>query len=181
GTAQLDLTLETQDSGHGLSAALIYASDLFEHRSIERMARHWLNLLQGIVADPQATIAGLPLLDGEEQRQIVAQWNATAATYPLDTPVHRLIEQQVRATPDAPALCMGEQQLSYRELDQRANQLAHQLIALGVGPEVLVGIAVERSLEMVIGLLAILKAGGAYVPLDPEYPEERLAYMIEDS
>ncbi|MGE9835755.1 amino acid adenylation domain-containing protein, partial [Pseudomonas sp. UM16] len=180
-TAQLDLTLETQDSGQGLSAALVYASDLFEHSSIERMARHWLNLLRGIVADPQATIAGLPLLDGDEQQQIVAQWNATSTAYPLDTPVHQLIEQQVRATPDAPALCMGEQQLSYRELDQRANQLAHQLIALGVGPEVLVGIAVERSLEMVIGLLAILKAGGAYVPLDSEYPEERLAYMIEDS
>ncbi|WP_422422230.1 amino acid adenylation domain-containing protein, partial [Pseudomonas sp. GZD-222] len=181
GTAQLDLTLETQDSGQALSAALIYASDLFEHNSIERMARHWLNLLQGIVRNPQEKIAELPLLDAEEQAQSIEQWNATAAQYPLDTPVHQLIEQQVRATPDAPALCMGEEQLSYRELDQRANQLAHQLIALGVGPEVLVGIAVERSLEMVIGLLAILKAGGAYVPLDPEYPEERLAYMIEDS
>ncbi|HWD31775.1 MAG TPA: amino acid adenylation domain-containing protein [Pseudomonas sp.] len=181
GTAQLDLTLETQDSGQALSAALIYASDLFEHNSIERMARHWLNLLQGIVSNPQQKIAELPLLDAEEQAQSVEQWNATAAQYPLDTPVHQLIEQQVCATPDAPALCMGEQQLSYRELDQRANQLAHQLIALGVGPEVLVGIAVERSLEMVIGLLAILKAGGAYLPLDPEYPEERLAYMIVDS
>ncbi|MEE1866823.1 amino acid adenylation domain-containing protein [Pseudomonas auratipiscis] len=181
GTAQLDLTLETQDSGHGLSAALIYARDLFEHSSIERMARHWLNLLRAIVASPQAKVAELALLDAEETVQIVEQWNATAADYPLDTPVHRLIEQQVQATPDAPALCMGAQQLSYRELDQRANQLAHQLIALGVGPEVLVGIAVERSIDMVIGLLAILKAGGAYVPLDPEYPEERLAYMIEDS
>ncbi|MDF0729148.1 condensation domain-containing protein, partial [Pseudomonas entomophila] len=182
GTAQLDLTLETQDSGQALSAVLIYASDLFERASIERMGRHWINLLHGIVANPEANVAELPLLDAEEQALIVEQWNDTAVTnYPLDTPVHHLIEQQVLATPNAPALRFGAQELSYVELNQRANQLAHQLIALGVGPEVLVGIAVERSLEMVVGLLAILKAGGAYVPLDPEYPEDRLAYMIEDS
>ncbi|MGE7994420.1 amino acid adenylation domain-containing protein, partial [Pseudomonas sp. NPDC089554] len=139
GTAQLDLTLETQDSGQALSAVLIYASDLFEPERIERMARHWLNLLQGIVANPQAKVAELPLLDAEEQALIVEQWNDTAVTdYPLETPVHHLIEQQVLATPDAPALRFCEQELSYLELNQRANQLAHQLIALGVGPEVLV-------------------------------------------
>ncbi|WP_256658338.1 non-ribosomal peptide synthetase [Pseudomonas sp. DG56-2] len=181
-TAQFDLTLATYESATGLAATLTYATDLFEPGRIERMARHWLNLLHGIVANPQAKVALLPLLETEEQALIVEQWNDTTVTdYPLDTPIHRLIEEQVLATPDAPALHFGEQALSYRELDQRANQLAHQLIALGVGPEVLVGIAVERSLEMVVGLLAILKAGGAYVPLDPEYPEERLAYMIEDS
>ncbi|MDF0729430.1 condensation domain-containing protein, partial [Pseudomonas entomophila] len=164
-SAQFDLTLNTSETQTGLVATLTYARDLFEHASIERMGRHWINLLHGIVANPEANVAELPLLDAEEQALIVEQWNDTAVTdYPLDTPVHHLIEQQVLATPNAPALRFGAQELSYVELNQRANQLAHQLIALGVGPEVLVGIAVERSLEMVVGLLAILKAGGAYVP-----------------
>ncbi|MBD8195292.1 AMP-binding protein, partial [Pseudomonas fluorescens] len=116
-----------------------------------------------------------------EQQQIVSAWNATTTHYPLDHSVQQLIEAQVAATPDAPALVFGDHQLSYRQLNQRANQLAHKLMELGVGPDALVGIATERSLEMVIGLLAVLKAGGAYVPLDPEYPQDRLSYMIEDS
>ncbi|WP_296265941.1 non-ribosomal peptide synthetase [Pseudomonas sp. UBA6562] len=181
-TAQLDLTLETQDDGQQLGAALVYASDLFARTSVERMARHWLNLLHGIVAEPNTSVATLPLLDAAERTQIVERWNATANTdYPLHLPVHRLIERQAQATPDAPALRFGDCHLSYRELDRRANGLAHHLAGLGVGPDVLVGIAVERSVEMVVGLLAILKAGGAYVPLDPEYPAERLAYMVDDS
>ncbi|WP_028695076.1 non-ribosomal peptide synthetase [Pseudomonas cremoricolorata] len=181
-TAQLDLTLETQDDGSTLHAALIYASDLFEHARIEAMAQHWLNLLQGIVANPHRRVAELPLLDAAQCALIVEQWNATASDrYPLDTPVQQLIERQVQASPEAPALRFAGQTLSYAELDQRANRLARHLVSLGVGAEVLVGIAAERSVEMVVGLLAILKAGGAYVPLDPEYPEERLAYMIDDS
>ncbi|HEK1011802.1 TPA: AMP-binding protein, partial [Pseudomonas putida] len=118
----------------------------------------------------------------DEQQRIVEHWNATATdAYPLHSAVHTLIEAQAAKTPDAVALVFGERQLSYRELDQQANQLAHQLIEQGVGPDVLVGIAVERSVEMVLGLLAVLKAGGAYVPLDPDYPRDRLAYMFEDS
>ncbi|UXY55510.1 non-ribosomal peptide synthetase [Pseudomonas tohonis] len=181
GTAQLDLTLETCDEGDGLAAALVYATDLFEAATIERMAGHWLGLLEAIVTRPDAPIAELPLLSPGERETQLHGWNATATAYPLDTPVHQLIEAQVQRTPDAPALAFGAETLSYAALNQRANRLAHALIAQGVGPDSLVGIAVERSIEMVVGLLAILKAGGAYVPLDPEYPAERLAYMLDDS
>ena len=121
------------------------------------------------------------MLAPQEQHTVLLDWNLTSTHYPLEQPVHQLIEAQVELAPHAPALVFGEQHLSYAELNSRANQLAHALIARGVGPDVLVGIAAERSIEMVVGLLAILKAGGAYVPLDPAYPEDRLAYMMQDS
>ncbi|WP_256584097.1 non-ribosomal peptide synthetase [Pseudomonas sp. SDI] len=180
-TAQLDLTLETYDAAEGFTARFVYATDLFEASTIERMARHWLNLLEGIVAAPDTRVADLPMLDADERWAMVEGWNATATEYPLQSSVQALIEAQVERVPDAPALLFGEVELSYAELNARANQLAHRLIEAGVGPDVLVGIAAERSLDMVVGLLGVLKAGGAYVPLDPEYPEERLAYMFEDS
>ncbi|AZE60746.1 non-ribosomal peptide synthase/polyketide synthase [Pseudomonas synxantha] len=180
-TAQFDLTLSTSESAEGLSASLTYATDLFDAASIERLGRHWQQLLRSLLEDPQQRVADLPMLDRGEQQQIVDEWNNTGIQYPLDHSVQQLIEAQVAATPEAPALVFGEQQLSYDQLNRRANQLAHKLIELGVGPDALVGIAAERSLDMVIGLLAVLKAGGAYVPLDPEYPQDRLAYMIEDS
>ncbi|WP_025214734.1 non-ribosomal peptide synthase/polyketide synthase [Pseudomonas brassicacearum] len=180
-TAQFDLSLETTDSPQGLHAALIYATDLFEPATLKRMGQHWLNLLHGLVQDLHRPVAQWALLDADERRRLLVDWNATAVAYPLDRSVQGLIEEQVRRTPDAPALVFGEQRLSYGELNARANRLAHTLIEHGVGPDVLVGIAVERSVEMVLGLLAILKAGGAYVPLDPEYPRDRLAYMFEDS
>ncbi|WP_256584098.1 condensation domain-containing protein, partial [Pseudomonas sp. SDI] len=180
-TSQFDLTLDTFESAEALSAAFTYATDLFEASTIERMARHWLNLLEGIVAAPDTRVADLPMLDADERRAMVEGWNATATEYPLQSSVQALIEAQVERVPDAPALLFGEVELSYAELNARANQLAHRLIEAGVGPDVLVGIAAERSLDMVVGLLGVLKAGGAYVPLDPEYPEERLAYMFEDS
>ncbi|MFJ3484103.1 amino acid adenylation domain-containing protein [Pseudomonas sp. NPDC090202] len=180
-SAQFDLTLNTFESDTALAASFTYATDLFDAESIARMARHWQALLHSLIANAQQPVAELPVLDSAEQNTLINGWNDTATRYDLHTPVQRLIEAQVQATPDAVALIFGEQQLSYRQLNQRANALAHRLIALGVGPDVLVGIAVERSVEMVVGLLAILKAGGAYVPLDPEYPRERLAYMIEDS
>ncbi|WP_437884679.1 AMP-binding protein, partial [Pseudomonas sp. LRF_L74] len=126
-------------------------------------------------------IGELPLLSQEERKQIVYDWNCTDAEYPNERCIHQLIEEQVLKAPDAIAVVFEDQQLTYEQLDKQANRLARKLIELGVGPDVLVGIAVDRSLEMVVGLLAILKAGGAYVPLDPEYPQDRLAYMIEDS
>ncbi|MBH3339923.1 non-ribosomal peptide synthase/polyketide synthase [Pseudomonas mendocina] len=180
-TTQFDLTLDTYERGGKLQAALTYADDLFDADTIERMARHLNNLWRAIVADPRQRIADLPMLDEDERLRIVHDWNATAADYPLECPVHRLIEAQAERSPQAPALVFAGRTLDYAQLNAHANRLAHKLIELGVGPDVLVGIAVERSIEMVVGLLAILKAGGAYVPLDPEYPSERLAYMLDDS
>ncbi|UVM65133.1 amino acid adenylation domain-containing protein [Pseudomonas sp. B21-009] len=180
-TAQFDLMLDTHDSPSGLAAGLTYASDLFERATVERMAAHWLGLLQAIVQQPDQRVAAMPLLDSDQWQQQVVRWNDTAMDYPLACCVHQLIEQQAQATPDRVALVLGAAQLSYRQLNEVANQWAHRLLGAGVGPDVLVGIAAERSLEMVIGLLAVLKAGGAYVPLDPDYPAERLAYMMQDS
>ncbi|TBU96302.1 non-ribosomal peptide synthetase, partial [Stutzerimonas kirkiae] len=180
-TAQLDLTLDTFEHSEGIGASLNYATALFDKPTIERLAQHWLNLLEGIAKTPTQRIEELSLLSQEEHQQILYDWNRTEASYPSDQRIHQLIEAQAEKAPDAVAVIFDNQELGYRQLNQRANKLAHKLRELGVGPDVLVGIAVERSLEMVIGLLAILKAGGAYVPLDPEYPQERLAYMIEDS
>ncbi|MHB2053505.1 amino acid adenylation domain-containing protein, partial [Pseudomonas sp. VEM90] len=154
--AQFDLTLETYAADQGISAAFIYATDLFETSTIERLAGHWQRLLEAIVSDPAQCIGDLPMLDDEQRRQLVEGFNATATEYPLDTPVQRLIEAQVQRTPDAEALVFGTVRLSYAQLDARANQLANRLVVAGVGPDVLVGIAAERSLEMVVGLLAIL-------------------------
>lgn len=180
-TAQFDLTFSTFESTQGLSATLNYATDLFEASTIERLGQHWLNLLDRCIAAPQQAIASLSLLSNAQQQQILYDWNDTTITYPLERCTHQWIEQQVESTPDAVALIFGESQLTYNQLNQKANSLAHRLIERGVGHDVLVGIAIERSLDMVIGLLAILKAGGAYVPLDPEYPSDRLAYMMQDS
>ncbi|WGT29240.1 non-ribosomal peptide synthetase [Pseudomonas marginalis] len=180
-TTQFDLTLDTYEKSGTLHAALTYANDLFDAPSIARMARHWIRLLQAMVADGEQRIGELPMLAADEQQVLVHAWNQTAQTYPSERGIHHLIEDQVQRTPHAPALVFGSTTLTYAQLDARANQLAHALRERGVGPDALVGICIERSVEMVVGLLAILKAGGAYVPLDPEYPQERLAYMIEDS
>ncbi|MFV3292776.1 condensation domain-containing protein, partial [Pseudomonas sp. NY11955] len=155
-SAKFDLTLDTFEHEQGIGAALTYATDLFDATTIESMARHWLSLLQGIVRDPAQRVADLPLLAEPEHHLIVRDWNATQAEYPHERSIHQLIEAQVLATPDAPALVFGEQTLSYAELNRRANQLAHKLREQGVGPDVLVGIAMQRSLEMVIGLLGIV-------------------------
>ena len=180
-TTQFDLKLDTYEKSGTLHAALTYANDLFDAPSIERMARHWTRLLQAMVADGEQRIGELPMLDSDERQVLVRDWNQTAEAYPTERGIHHLIQDQVQRTPDAPALVFGATTLTYTQLDRRANQLAHVLVERGVGPDVLVGVCVERSIEMVVGLLAIHKAGGAYVPLDPEYPQERLAYMIEDS
>ncbi|MEG4345416.1 amino acid adenylation domain-containing protein [Microcoleus sp. A003_D6] len=159
-----------------------YNTNLFDAATIRRRMAEFEVLLEGIVANPKQKISELPLLTETERHQIQVEWNNTAKNYPQDDKcIHQLFEAQVERSPDAIAVVFEEEQLTYRELNARANQLAHYLQSLGVGPEVLVGICVERSTEMVIGLLGILKAGGAYVPIDPAYPQERLAFMLEDS
>src|SRR5471030_2152043 len=134
-----------------------------------------------MVADSEQRVSELPMLADDEQHVLVHAWNQTGEAYPTARGIHQLIEDQVQRTPDAPALVFGATTLTYAQLNARANQLAHALREQGVGPDVLVGLCVERSVEMVVGLLAILKAGGAYVPLDPEYPRDRLSYMLQDS
>jgi amino acid adenylation domain-containing protein len=178
--AKLDLVLSLREEDGGLRGHFEYAVDLFDEATVARLAGHFRTLLEGIVADPEQRVSELPLLTEPERQQLLAGWNATQAEYPREACVHELFEAQVERTPDAAAVGFEGQQLTYRELNRRANGLAHHLRRLGVGPEVLVGICVERSWEILVGLLGILKAGGAYVPLDPSYPKERLAFMLED-
>ena len=158
-----------------------YDVSRFDAATIQRMLGHLCTLMEGITTNNGQRISELPLLTEAERHQILVEWNDTETDYPKDKCIHALFEEQVGKTPDAIAVVFEEEELTYWELNARANRLAHYLRALGVGPEVLVGICVERSLEMVVGLLGILKAGGAYVPLDPDYPKERLAFMLEDS
>nr|AEU11003.1 NpnC [Nostoc sp. 152] len=180
-TAKFDLTLAMESTSTGLVGGWEYNTDLFDSSTIERMTNHFLTLLTAIVANPQQKIDQLPMLTASEQQQLLVEWNQTQTNYPHNLCIHQLFELQSLKTPDAVAVVCGNQQITYRELNSRANQLAHYLQSLGVKAEVLVGICVERSLEMLVGLLAILKAGGAYLPLDPEYPQERLSFMLEDT
>ncbi len=158
-----------------------YNTDLFNSETVERMNGHFLTLLEGIIANPNERVSQLPLLTKVEQQQLLIDGHNTQVDYPADKCIHQLFEEQVERTPNDVAVVFEEQQLTYNELNRRANQLAHYLQSLGVKPDELVGICVERSLEMIVGLLGILKAGGAYVPLDPDYPQERLSFMLEDS
>jgi amino acid adenylation domain-containing protein len=176
-----DLLLAIADAPTGLQGSLSYSTDLFDAVTMQRLVRHYYTLLEGVIAHPDQSIATLPLLAASEQHQLLVARNATRTEYPRDVCIHALFEAQVAHTPDTIAVVCDDQQLTYRALNQRANQVAHYLRALGVGPEVLVGICMERSLPMVVGLLGILKAGGAYVPLDPSYPQERLAFMVADA
>ena len=181
GTAEFDLTLYILESESKLEGYFEYNTDLFKPATIARMVGHLKTLLEAIVTSPQQRLSELALLTEPEQQQLLFEWNDTKVDYPQDRCIHQLFEAQVEKTPNAVAVVFGQEQLTYRQLNQRANQLAHYLQQLGVKPEVKVGICVERSVEMVIGLLAILKAGGAYIPLDPNYPQERLTYMLKDS
>ncbi|MBD2520823.1 amino acid adenylation domain-containing protein, partial [Nostoc sp. FACHB-973] len=158
-----------------------YDTSRFESGAISRMLGHFVTMLSAIVANPKERISQLPMLTEVEQHQLLVEWNDTQVDYPIDKCIHQLFEEQCLRTPDAVAVVFENQQLTYGELNSRANQLAHYLQSLGVGADVLVGICVERSIDMVVGLLGILKAGGAYVPLDPEYPQERLSFMLEDA
>jgi len=189
-TAKFDLSLLMIENEQGLSGSWEYNSDLFDLETIQRMAGHFERLLTAIVANPAQRVADLPFLTAGERRQLLVEWNATPRDYPRESSIHELFEEQVERTPNAMAVVYPEargangvetMQLTYRELNERANQVANTLIELGVRADDLVGICMERSVEMMVGLLGILKAGGAYVPLDPSYPKERLQFMLEDT
>ncbi|QJI12243.1 non-ribosomal peptide synthase/polyketide synthase [Pseudomonas sp. ADAK22] len=179
-TTHFDLSLDTHESAEGIWAALTYATDLFNAATIERLAQHWQNLLSAVVSAPHSRLSDIAMLGAAEHAVVLEDWNAPATGIELHA-VHQLFEAQAQQNPERQALALDEQAISYGQLNRQANRLAHYLIAQGVGPDVLVGIAVERSFAMVVSLLAVLKAGGAYVPLDPQYPRERLAHMLEDS
>ena len=164
-----------------LALKIMYDRSRFEQGAIERMLEHLQVLLEGMAANPHQPLKNLPLLTPAEKQQILVEWNGTEADYPQDNCIHQLFEQQAQRTPDAIAVVFEDQKVTYRELNERANQLAHYLQQLGVKPEVLVGICVERSLLTIVGILGILKAGGAYVPLDPANPIERTAFILQDA
>ncbi len=176
-----DLSLNVTDIGGVLRLDCRYNSDLFTQSTIQRWLGHFQTLLEGIVADSQQQVAELSLLSAGERRQILVERNDTQADHPRGQCVHELFEEQVARTPEAVAVVCGDQSLTYSELNQRADRLARELRRLGVGPDVPVGICVERSLKMLAGVLGILKAGGAYVPLDPAYPKERIALMLTNA
>ncbi|MEM9087118.1 MAG: amino acid adenylation domain-containing protein [Cyanobacteria bacterium P01_F01_bin.53] len=193
-TAKLDLSVDLYETAEGIVGGFEYNSDLFKPETIQRMVEHFKTLLASIAATPESPISELPMLTDKEQQQQLVEWNNTQRPYRQDCCFHQLFEEKVEQYPDAIALTFDNssndtssgtepsiEQLTYTELNQRSNQLAHQLQSLGVGPETIVGICIERSPHMIIALLAVLKAGGAYLPLDPTYPAERLTYMLEDA
>lgn len=180
-TAKFDLTLSMQETDAGLIGRLEYNTDLFEAATINQLLMYFQTLLEAIAANSQQRVSHLSLLTAAQQHQLLVEWNDTKTESPCDQCIHQLFEVQVERTPDRVAVVFEDQQLTYWELNHRANRLAHYLQSLGVGPEVLVGLWVERSLDMVVGLLGILKAGGAYVPIDPSYPQERLEYMLSNA
>jgi len=180
-TTRFDLECHMWDQPGGLQGFLFYSTDLFDEATVERLIAHYRKFLEAVVANPDSRVPEIEFLTEDERRKLLIEWNETQQPITRDVSLHRLFEAQAAKTPGALAVEFAGEQLTYAELNERANQLAHQLRALGVGPEVLVGLCVERSLELVIGMLGILKAGGAYVPLDPSYPSERLQFMIEDA
>ena len=181
GTSTFDLTMAVAESVSGLSVSVEYNTDIFDASTIRRLLRHYWRLLEGVTADPDAPVSRVDLLLPEEKHQILVEWNDTKREFRPEALVHKLFEARVEEAPEATAVSFLGQTLTYRELNERANQLAHHLRTLGVGPEVPVGIATERSLDMIVAVLGVLKSGGAYLPLDPAYPKERLAYMLQDS
>jgi non-ribosomal peptide synthetase component F len=180
-STHFDLEVHLWERAGRLGGSFVYATDLFEVSTVDGLSRHFQLLLEGIVADPERRLWEFPLLTEAERRQVLVEWNRTETEYPRDETVQALFEAQVERSPQSEAVVFGEDRLTYAELNTRANRLAGYLSKRGVGPEVLVGLCVERSVEMVVGLLGILKAGGAYVPLDPAYPRQRLAFMLEDT
>ena len=181
-TAKFDLTLALEETGGGvLRGQWEYRTELFEAETVERLARHYETLLQSVVAAPEQAVWTLPLLPAEEREQLVVGWNETKRAYPAGASVAELFEEQAERRPAAVALEQGAERVTYGALNERANQLGHYLRRLGVGAEVRVGLCLERSIEMVVGLFGILKAGGVYVPLDRQYPAARLQFMLADT
>jgi len=180
-TTKFDLTLMLEEHQQSIQGSLKYRCDLFSSATIASMVEHYYTLLEQVVADPEQCLSDLSLLTSPEQQRILVDWNATEATYPHDSCLHELFEVQAERTPEAVALICNEQQLTYGELNTRANQLANGLLCSGVGPETLVGLCMERSIEMVVGILGILKAGGVYLPFDPTTPRERLALLLAET
>jgi amino acid adenylation domain-containing protein len=181
GASKFDLTLFAIEESGGLSFICEYNTDLFRADAIERLLGHLEVLLEGVVGDPDRRLSELPLLTPKERQQLLIGWNDTQVAYPQQLLLHELFEAQVDRTPEAIAVEYDGQQFTYRELNQRSNQLAHYLRTLGVGPDALVGVCMERSLELIVALFGVLKAGGAYVPIDSDYPQERISYMLEDA
>ncbi|MDN3222037.1 non-ribosomal peptide synthetase [Pseudomonas nunensis] len=179
--AKFDLSLELGEVGGQLLGTLEYATALFDERTVQRYLGYFERVLRGMVADDQAQVDQIELLDAGERQRLLVDLNATRAPYPRDKTIHQLFEAQAEAQPDAIAVVFDGEQMSYAELNRQANQMAHHLIGLGIRPDDRVAICVERGAEMLVGLLAILKSGAGYVPLDPAYPAERLAYMLSDS
>jgi natural product biosynthesis luciferase-like monooxygenase protein/amino acid adenylation domain-containing protein len=179
--ATFDLLLSVFDTEQGLRGTFEYNTDLFEADTIERLGQHFNSLLESIVANPRQHVADISFLSVEEQQRLLVEWNDTSTEYANDKCIHELFEEQVERTPNAIAAVFDDEQLTYAELNARANQLGHYLIELGVKDEMLVGLCVEKSLDVVVGMLGILKAGGAFLPLDSAYPLERLSFMLEDA
>ncbi|HEY9664967.1 MAG TPA: condensation domain-containing protein, partial [Allocoleopsis sp.] len=180
-TIQFDLSLEMVDHGQALTATIEYSTDLFQSETIARLWNHFQVLLAGILENPDTELATLPLLTPIEQQQVLWNWNRTQVDFPQHLCIHELFEKQAAQTPEAIAIVDSTQQLTYKELNHRANQLAHYLQQQGVRSETLVGLCLDRSVNLLVGILGILKAGGAYVPLDPAYPRDRLTLMLEDT
>lgn len=180
-TAQFDLSLSLRESGEEIAGKLNYARDLYDESTIKRWVASFRSVIRELARGTQMKLSRLMAADEDERHRVVALFNATQTPYPHDQLLHQLFEQQAQRTPDAVALLFEDRSLTYAELNARANRLARHLIQTGIGPDQLVGVCMERSLEMVIALFGILKAGAGYVPLDPGYPAERLAYMLADS
>ena len=180
-TTRYDLELFFYEIADGLQGIFVYNTDLFNETTIKRLMAHFQRLLESIVANPDQAVSSLPILSDTERHEILRDWNDTERPFPSDVCIHQLFEAQVQAAPEATALIFEDTHLSYGELNERANLLAHRLRRLGVGPEQRVAILMERQPQLIVSLLAILKAGGAYLPLDPEYPQERIAFMLADA
>jgi amino acid adenylation domain-containing protein len=181
GTSKFDLGLFTVEKPDGLHCMVEYSTDLFDRSTIQRFIEHFRMMLEGIAADPDQLIAEIPILPAKEREQVVLGWNQASLKASATGSLHQCFEEQVRKTPDSSALIVGKQRLTYRELNERANQIAHRLITLGVGPEILVGVFLERTASLLPAILGVLKSGAAYVPLDPMYPRERLSAILEDA
>ena len=176
-TTKYDLTLTLSEIGGVVKGGVQYNADLFEAVTIERMIGHLVVLLEDVARRSEVRIRRLQILGEEERMQILEEWNRTEKDYPGERCLHELFEGQAKRSPEAIAVASGDEQVTYRELNERANRLAHYLMRLGIGPEQVVGICLERSVELVTSLLGVLKAGGAYLPLDPDYPGERLEFV----